>query len=523
MIALHANRLWALMLASALSAGPAGAQTVSQAVEQAYSSNPTLRAARAGLKAVDERLVQARSGYGPQVIGTVGQAAGAVTGTKSTGSSSSAGLSGSLAVTQPLFTGGRVRAAVSVAEAEILQQHEVLRRTSQEVLSSVVSAHLAVRRDDQLLAAFRDNLEALQRQLQQTRAEFAVRRVTQTDVDQAQGRTELARADLAQAQAQLEISRSLYVQAVGTAPGQLAPEPDLAVFPTLEGALDAAEAQNAQVQAARYAELAGRARLAQAQAAFQPSINAQVNVARSPIDSSGPLSVGLTAVSAGVTITQPLFTSGLLQSTVRQAKADVEVLRAQLDAARLTAIQQVTQAWSRLIAGRASLLADAARVRATEAVFYGVRQEHPFDLRSSIEVLNAEQELNNAQARLLSDRYAEYVARVDLLIAAGTLTSQTFADTAPQESADAHLKALRRGGPVPWASTLEALDGVGVRPLSTLPPAQRDGAARLPLGDLPPPPPSAGTLGQLRTATSIMDAPSPAAPTLSPNPSPPPP
>ena len=514
MIALVTGKRAVLTMACALLAGPATAQTLSQAVDQAYSSNPTLRAARAGLTAVDERLVQARSGYGPQVAGTVGEAAGVVSGPKIVGTSSAAGLSGSLTVNQAIFTGGRVRAAVSVAEAEILQQHEVLRRTNQEVLGGVVSAYLAVRRDEQLLAAYRDNLEALERQLRQTHAEFAVRRVTQTDVDQAQGRTELARADLAQARAQLEISRSLYAQVVGSLPGTLAPEPDLAVFATLDAALDTAETQNAQVQTARYAEAAGRARLAQSQAGFQPSVNAQLNVARSPIDSSGALFIGQTAVSAGLTVTQPLYTSGLVRSTVRQAKADVEVLRAQLDAARLVAIQQVTQAWSRVSAARSSLLADAARVKATEAVFFGVRQEHPFDLRSSLDVLNAEQELNNAQARLLSDRYAEYVARVELLIAAGTLGPESFSETAPQETAGDHLKALRRSSPAPWAGAIEALDSVGARPIAPLAPAQRDGAVRAPLGDLPPPPPPARTLGPLRTATSIMDAPSSAPPII---------
>lgn len=507
-IARAAQRLGALVaVVLGCAAQPVAAQSLSEAVDQAYAGNPTLRAARAGLAAVDERYVQARAGYGPQATATVGDVAGVVTGPNIVGSSAAAGLSAGLTLNQPLYTGGRVHAAIGVAEAEILQQRESLRRTEQEVLTSVVSAFLAVRRDGQLLAAYRDNLEALERQLRQTRAEFAVRRVTQTDVDQAQGRVSLAQADLAQAQSQLEISRSLYVQAVGSAPGALAPEPDLPVFDTLQAAQDSAEASNAQVQAARYGEEAGRARLVQAQAAFHPSVNAQLNVARSPIDASGALFIGQTAVTAGVTLSQPLYSSGLLNSTVRQAKADVEVLRAQLDAARLTALQQLSQAWSRLTAARLSIQADAARVTATEAAFYGVRREHPFDLRTSLEVLNAEQELNNAQARLLSDRYSEYVARVDLLVAAGALNAQTFSQAAPSgESGDAHLDKLRRGGGPPWTSLVHAVDRLGAKPLTPLGPVQRDGTAVVPVSQLPPPPPPARDIGPLRTATSIMDA-----------------
>lgn len=499
----RSRRQLACSAAAILIATPACADSLADAVALAYAGNPAIRAARANQRAVDEGYVQARARYGPQVQASVGETYERVH-ARAFGDFESTGPTGSLSITQPLYTGGRLRAALSVAEADIESQREQLRQTELDTFLQVATAFVAVRRDLAALAAYEDTVQALDRQLQQVKAEFGVRRVTRTDVDQTEGRLALASANAISARAQIEISRSRYQQAVGQFPGALDPEPALATMATLDEAFDVAERLNPALAGARAAEAAGRARVAAARAAYRPSISAEVNVSQGPVQAFNQALGDQTAVTAGLALSQPLYTSGLNASAVRQALAQADAALAQVEVARRAAIQRVSEAWSRLVAARLSLKADETRLSATEKAFYGVRQEQPFDFRTPIEVLNAEQELNDAQVRFLQDRYAEYVARVELLVATGALTPQMLSPGVPTITGDPGFRRAKdRGGP-PWIDAVRMVDGIGApssraAPLIAAPAAERGSAPTL-----PPAPVDAAALPPLRTATSLM-------------------
>ena len=511
----------AILAAAALSAAhPAAADTLADAVALAYATNPVIRAARANLRAVDEGYVQARARYGPQAQLSVGGTYERVHSRYFGGDLDSASPTASLTLSQPLYTGGRVRAALSVAEADIEAQGEQLRETELETLLQVVSAYVAVRRDQAALAAYQDTVQALDRQLRQVGAEFAVRRVTRTDVDQTEGRLALATANVATARAQLEISRSRYLQVVGQFPGSLEPEPGIEIMATLDEAFDVAERLSPALNQARAAEAAGRARVAQTRAAYRPSISAQVNVAQGPVQAFNQALGDQTAVTAGVALSQPLYTSGLNASAVRQALAQADAALAEVETARRRAVQRVAQAWSQVVAARLSLKADELRLAATEKAFYGVRREQPFDLRQPIDVLNAEQELNDAQVRFLQDRYAEYVARVELLAATGALTPQMLSPGASPIVADAAFRRAKdRGGP-PWIGAVRMADTIGAPSTQAAPLVAASSKERGPSPALPPAPADAATLSPLRTATSLMTESGGEGPAAAPNPPP---
>ena len=449
-------------------------------------------------------MFRARARYGPQVQASVGETYQRVHSKVLGGDFEATGPTGALTISQPLYTGGRVGAAIGVAEANIEAQREQLRQTELETLLQVATAYVAVRRDQAALAAYDDTVQALDRQLRQVKAEFGVRRVTRTDLDQTEGRLALAAANAANARATLEITRSRYLQAVGQYPGALDPEPSIETMATLDEAFDVAERLNPALNQSRAVEAAGRARVSEARAAYRPSVSAQVNVSQGPLQTFTQALGDQTAVTAGVTLSQPLYTSGLTASAVRQASAQAAAALAQVETARRAAIQRTAQAWSQLVAARLSLKADETRLAATERAFYGVRQEQPFDLRQPIDVLNAEQELNDAQVRFLQDRYAEYVARIELLAATGALTPQLLSPEGASIKGDPGFAASKdRAGP-PWIDMLRMVDSIGIPSAKAVPLVASGRADRGAAPALPPAPADAASLPTLRTATSLM-------------------
>ena len=122
----------------------------------------------------------------------------------------------------------------------------------------------------------------------------------------------------------------------------------------------------------------------------------------------------------------------------------------------------VSQAWSELLVARASLAAYQSQVQADTAAFEGARKEEQAGLRTTIDVLNAEQEMQTAQIALNNARHDEYVASAALLAAMGTLDIGAFAPTAPRYDPDANFQKQKRSfGWVPWEGAVDAIDHVG--------------------------------------------------------------
>ena len=349
----------------------------------------------------------------------------------------------------------------------------------------------------------------MQRQLEQTQAEFTVRQVTRTDVEITLGRIAGARTNVANSQAQLEISRAQYLAVVGQMPAELVPEPVLDDLPaTIDAAFDDAEAHNTQILAAQFAAQTADFRVIEAKRQYLPTVQAQVSGVHGPV---APYSTQLgdqREVTAVVSVTQPLYTSGLYASQVRQALAQADQARFQVEQNRRTAVQNVSQSWSQLISARQALHADEAGVAATEGAFYGVRREQPFGLRLPIDVLNAEEELNAAEIRVLQDRYNEYAARAGVLSATGLLNAAMVSPRLQTIDPAAHFRRVRNKGAVPWEPLVRAADGIGVPGLRNPAPAHRDDASDRSHSDLPlpPAPTPASEVKPFLSATQIIAA-----------------
>lgn len=461
------------------SALPASAETLADAIALAYQNNPTLQAQRATQRALDETYVQARSGWRPTLT-LSGQAqwtetqtpiAGRLQDFNGDGIPDSSGTPGSvrsnsgaaqLTFTQPLWTGGRVAAAVNAANADVLAGRENVRRVEAQVLASVIQAYSDTRRDQETVRIRQENVNVLTRQLQESNARFDVGEVTRTDVAQSQARLSQAQALLQSSIAQLAITRATYATLVGQNPGDLAPEPSLAyLLPTdPDEAFRLAEQFNPQLRAQEFTEQASRARVAGARAERLPQVNAQVStVQRGVIDPLEPRDRFGRTYSATINATVPLFNGGLTTSRVRQAVERNNADRITVEGVRRTVLQNVTTFWSQLIAARANITSSDEQVRAAKIAAEGTRQEQQVGLRTTIDVLNAENELRTAELNAVTSRRDEYVAAANVLAVMGRLEGKNLVPVLPQYDAAKNFRKLRiTWGWVPWEEAVGAVD-----------------------------------------------------------------
>ncbi|WP_309646246.1 TolC family outer membrane protein [Phenylobacterium sp.] len=455
-----------------LAVGPASAETLAEAIALAYDSNPNLQAQRATQRALDENYVQARSGYRPTLSasvqgnysesrtpGGVPNAAGGRTFGPNEDNSGSAGFS----LTQPLYTGGRTAAAVSAAQADILAGRENLRRVEAQVLATVITAYVDTRRDIEALRIREENVRVLQRQLEESKARFDVGEITRTDVAQSEARLAAAQAQLSQAQAQLAISRANYAAVVGQNPGDLAPEPSLAALlpGDVSQAFDVAEAASPQIRTAEYVQQASRARLAGARAERLPSLALRGTLGWS--GQADPLDTDeySRSITGAAVLTVPLFTGGLTNSRVRAQIERNNADRIGVETARRTVLQGLTQSWSQLIAARANIGSTDEQVRAARIAAEGTRQEQQVGLRTTLDVLNAEQELRSAELAQVSARRDEYVAATNVLAQMGRLEAPNLTPAVTRYDPKTNFSKLRfTWGWVPWEEPIALVDGV---------------------------------------------------------------
>lgn len=476
-------------------AASARAETLADAIALAYETNPNLQAQRATQRALDESYVQQRSGWRPtismQVLATdsdnrVPRAArGTAIDTNGDGipdsiaTPATSGISqrqyGSAGVnfSQPIWTGGRTAAAVSAAESDILAGRETLRRVEAQVMGQVIQTYVDVRRDQEALRIRNQNVVVLKRQLEESQARFDVGEITRTDVAQSQARLAAAQSQYQSATAQLAVSRASYAAVVGQNPGQLAPEPSLAYLlpANADDAFAVAEKYSPLLRAQQFAEQASRTRIAGARAERMPSVSLRAsygfNGEIAPFD-SGRWSRNVQATAA---VTVPLFTGGLTSSRIRQQIERNNADRINIETQRRSVLQAITQNWNQLIAARANIDSTAEAVRAAQIAAEGTNQEQRVGLRTTLDVLNAEQELRNNELLAVGAVHDEYVAAASILSAMGRLEAKNLIPLTPQYDPRSNSRKLRITlGWVPWEEPIALVDKtLAVPPIPSAP------------------------------------------------------
>lgn len=449
-----------VVLAAAGGVSPLRAESLSDAIALAYGQNPTLQRARASQRANDETYVQARSGLGPSVsLGA--EVSYQDTPTDLAGNRSHTGLS--LSATQPLFASGGLASRLNAAEADVRAGQEELRSIEAQILLQVIEVYTAVRRDQEALRIQQESYAVLQQQLEETQARFEVGELTRTDVAQSEARLAAATASVASAQAQLDASRAAYVAVVGQSPVTLDPVPALTSVPVdYSQALERAEVNNPALNAARYNERAAWSRVSQARSSLGPNVGLTASYGvTAPTNDFQDLGTR-DAATAGIRVSVPLFTSGLNRSQVRQATETHNAQRIAVELSRREVVQQTSTSWATMNSARAGATANREQVRAASVAAEGVRLEQGVGLRTNIEVLNAEQELRQAQLSLINAERSEYLAAAQLLVVTGDMRADGFvADIELYDPAE-NFEAVRRKGATPLEPLVRAVDGLVV-------------------------------------------------------------
>ncbi|MFO1059199.1 MAG: TolC family outer membrane protein [Dongiaceae bacterium] len=436
----------AALVLSLAAATPAAAQQLLDSLATAYANNPQLRAARAQLRAVDEQVPQALSGWRPTIAiqGQVGTEA-IKTDTPQT-ESNRYGLDPrgvDLTITQPLYQGGRTVAATSAAENNVRAQRALLLATEQSILLSSVQAYMDVVRDTAVLQLTINNEQVLRRDLEATRDRFNVGEVTRTDVAQAEAALALAIAQRIQAAGNLTSSRARYTEFIGDPPVNLvSPPPPIKLLPANEGETVAGSVNNPDVISAQYVERAARDQVDVAFGQMLPSASLVGTLSRGT-DTSNVKDLTVNSASIIAQVTIPLYQAGNPDSQVRQAKQTAGQRRLEIDQQRRSAVQNATTAWQQLSTARSQIVSFQAQVKANTIALEGVRQEAQVGARTVLDVLDAEQTLLQSQVNLVGAQHDEIVACYSVLAAVGRLTARNLGLKVSYYDPESHYKQVR--------------------------------------------------------------------------------
>lgn len=398
-------------------AAPAAAESLADAMVLAVRKSSELKVNRANIKSLAERAVRARAGGRIQV-----EANASLTARFFSLDDYRFPSTVSLDVVQPLYTGGRVENATEAAEIRISAEKKRKLETEQIIILRTVTAFMDVRRDLTLVRLGRNNVRVIREQLKAAQERFDVGEVTRTDVAQARARLAAARSQLAARTGRLQVSRENYKRVVGQYPGKLAPPPPLPDLPkSLKGAIAIAMTDDPVIQAARLERGAAGKDVKAAIGELLPQI-ALLGQARHS-DTFRLRGDATSDLSLGIQVTVPIYGGGGRYARVRQAQAAVEAREGDIATAMRDAAQAVGNAWSDLSVAAATIRASRLQVRASRIAFEGVREEAKVGSRTTLDVLNAEQELFNARGTLVSALRDQYVAAYTLLSAVGKLTA----------------------------------------------------------------------------------------------------
>jgi outer membrane protein len=426
----------------------AGAETLPDALVRAYQGNPQLNAERAKLRSTDEGVPQALSGYRPQV--TVGLSAGLISlrNMLPDGSSQSAQLKPQVAgitLNQTLFNGYKTGNTVRQAEAQIRSGRESLRAVEQSVLLDGATAYMGVLSNQSLVEAQRLNVTFLRETLETTRTRLRVGDVPPTDVAQAEARYARATADLNAAEVALAISQATYAQVIGVAPGHLVTaEPADRLLPrTRDEAIALARRENPTIVGENYDVDAAQFAVSIAESALYPTLGVQGNVSRNVQTDTTLGTTSTNQASVLGTLNMPIYDGGLAASQVRQAKEGLTQNRVLLDRVRAQAETATIAAWATHEGAKTGLAAAQAEVRASTIALEGVRKEAFAGKRTTLEVLNSQQDLILARARLIAAQQDRVVASYTLLSAIGHLDRAHLALSSPDYEPQTHYQQVR--------------------------------------------------------------------------------
>jgi len=438
----------AVLLLIQIAATPVRADTMEAALLRAYQNNPQLNAQRASVRATDESVPQALSGYRPKVAAAAsggGQFSNQLS--TSTGRKIEEGPQGPHAagatVTQTVFNGNQTANAVRAAESQVSGAREGLRLLEQSVLLAAATVYMDYLRDAAILEVQRSNTRVLEETLRQTRQRYGAGLVTPTDVAQSDAQLAAGRTQELAAEANLTTTRANFRRIIGNEPGQLAPASpvDRYLPETLRDAAEITLTENPNVTSAMYGIDVSFLNVKINEGALFPTVSLQASVQKTWQQTITQIRQFTASAVAQVSV--PIYQGGAEYSLIRQSKETVEQQRFTLEQVRDQARADLITAWGQLLAGKAQIASSKSQVEASEIALLGTRQEASVGQRTVLDVLNAQQALVNARVALVTAQHDRVVASYAVLSSIGRLSPQVLHLATPVYDPSVHYHQVR--------------------------------------------------------------------------------
>ena len=473
--------------------------SLADAISEAYRTNPTLQAARYDLRATDENLglalselrpsseLQFTTQYNKTVPGRVTQATRFATSPIITSNS----LGGQFIVNQPISTGGKASADIAAANAAIRAGRAGLEATEGDLLLRTISAYMDIRRDTRELAIRKADLGQLEATLEEVYARREAGELTKTDIAQTETQIQSAEGLYNQTRAQLEDDRATYASLVGIDPGHLAPAPPLPQLPaTIDEAVDAADRLNPDLAGARFTEASSREKIAAARAANHPTLALQGTVGLTGQMAPFYLHNDDQSVTVQGVLTIPLTSGGHNGAAIHQAENTNSGDRLRIEAARRAMLLNIANAWNQMTSNRRNVQVAEAQVKSGRVYYEGSFAEYRAGLRSTFDVLYAQEALLGAEVTLETARHDLYVAEASLLRYVGLMDVRALTTGVGLYDASADIRHIENRGEVPWGPHVRDIDRIA-RPNTrtralTQPPLLHEPARPAPVTGPPP-------------------------------------
>jgi outer membrane protein len=425
--------------------------TLAEALAATYSYQPALQAARAKLRATDEGVPQALSGWRPTVVlgGGIGYGDGvsrayeAATGAYQKSQTDRQVAQATATVTQPIYTGGKVEANLNHAKNADMAERANLIVQEEQSFSDTVNAYVGVIQAQQLLALNVNNEQVLAKQLDATNDRFRVGEITRTDVAQAEAALAGATASRETAEGSLQTARATYRRVIGfAAPADLVePQPLRLPVKTEQEVGALAAANNPAVIMALFNDAAAKDSIDVAFSQLMPQVSLQGQMFQQ--NNTGGRSDQVNGYLVTANVSMPIYQGGAEYSAVRQARQAQQQTHKLVDDARRTAVQNAVQAWDTLIAARAAADSTRAAIRANEIALEGTEREAIVGSRTTLDVLNAQQALLNSQTQLVQNLAQLITASYGVADAIGRLTARDLSLPVPLYDDTAYYNAVK--------------------------------------------------------------------------------
>nr|KIS32922.1 hypothetical protein TQ38_05330 [Novosphingobium sp. P6W] len=452
---------------------PVPNDSLAAAVVQAYVSNPSLAAARYDLRATDDELglalararttvdLQVSGQYDLTLPGRTTQASRPLVDRLNDPHIERNSLASSLIADQPLYAGGRISSAIASARAGIEAGREALRGDEGDMLVNLIAAYSDVRRGSRVVAIRETNVRVLEKMLDEVAARREAGELTRTDIAQAETQLQAAQVQLDGSRAELESSRATFAAIVGREPGTLAQPPALPGLPgTIDDAFASAEHANPDLRQAIAQDRVSRGQIAVARAEGRPSLSIQgvagTNGEAIPFHRRDQD----VTFTGRATLTIPLIAGGRIRSMVAQAENRESADRLRIVATRRQVVQTIINAWNQWVTAERNVATQNVQLKAARVYYDGTFEEYREGLRSTFDVLYAQNSLRETEIAVLSSERDSYVAQAYLLRQLGQLEAGRLVQGASTYDPAIYTRKAETRSGVPWGAAVRALDGL---------------------------------------------------------------